>query len=105
MKNKKNTNDVKEREKIKEFIVLKIKGHKAQTGYKGYNPVWGKLNETLRELGYDPREIYEEMQREGKIKIRPIKGAVLLYLPEDVTDTQKETLKKELLTFLLKNSK
>lgn len=96
MKNKIN------KEKVKEFVVHKIRENKEKTGFKGYNPVWGKLNETLREFGYDPRELYKELEQEGRIKIRPIKGAVLLYLSEDVTDNQKETLKKELLSFLLK---
>jgi hypothetical protein len=56
------------------------------------------FNEAFRKYydGLNPIAITTELAQEKKIVIRPIKGGVMLYLPEDVPQSDKagEVLKK-----------
>ena len=72
---------------------------KLRTGdYKGIHSVYSGFNEAFRKYydGANPIEITIRLAQEKKIVIRPIKGGVLLYLPEDVPQNAKaeQALKK-----------
>jgi hypothetical protein len=72
---------------------------KLRTGdYKGIHTVYSGFNEAFRKYfdGANPIEITTQLAQEKKIVIRPVKGGVMLYLPEDVPQTNKaeQVLKK-----------
>jgi hypothetical protein len=72
---------------------------KLRTGsYKGIHSVYSGFNEAFRKYydGANPIEITTQLAQGKKIVIRPIKGGVLLYLPEDVPQDAKaeQALKK-----------
>jgi len=72
---------------------------KLRTGdYKGIHTVYSGFNEAFRKYfdGASPIEITTQLAQEKKIVIRPVKGGVMLYLPEDVPRTSKaeQVLKK-----------
>ncbi len=72
---------------------------KLRTGdYKGIHTVYSGFNEAFRKYfdGANPIEITTQLAQEKKIVIRPVKGGVMLYLPEDVPQTSKadQVLKK-----------
>jgi hypothetical protein len=72
---------------------------KLRTGdYKGIHSVYSGFNEAFRKYydGANPIEITTQLSQEKKIVIRPVKGGVMLYLPEDVPQTTKaeQVLKK-----------
>ena len=68
-------------------------------GYKGIHTVYSGFNEAFKEYfpGESPVDATNKLASEGKITIRPVKGGVMLYLPEDVSTKSQsagETLKK-----------
>jgi hypothetical protein len=68
-------------------------------GYKGIHTVYSGFNEAFKDYfkGEDPIKATNKLASEGKIIIRPVRGGVMLYLPEDApsqTQGAKETLKK-----------
>jgi hypothetical protein len=72
---------------------------KLRTGdYKAIHTVYSGFNEAFRKYfdGANPIEITNQLAQEKKIVIRPVKGGVMLYLPEDVPQTSKadQVLKK-----------
>lgn len=59
---------------------------KLRTGnYKGIHSVYSGFNEAFRKYydGVNPVEITNKLAKKRKIVIRPVKGGVMLYLPED----------------------
>lgn len=77
------------KEQIKEMVVRVVEKHRNSSKFKGYNPVWKGLNDFIKEKGFNPKDIYEELKNEGKIYIRPMRTKngqkyILLYLPQDV---------------------
>lgn len=54
-------------------------------GYKGIHSVYSGFNEAFKKYfdGEDPIKITNQLAQEGKIVIRPVKGGVMLYLPEE----------------------
>jgi hypothetical protein len=54
-------------------------------GYKGIHSVYSGFNEAFKKYFGDenPVEVTNRLAGEGKIVIRPVKGGVMLYLPED----------------------
>jgi len=54
-------------------------------GYKGIHTVYSGFNEAFKKYfdGDDPVKATNQLAQEGKIVIRPVKGGVMLYLPED----------------------
>jgi hypothetical protein len=66
--------------------------------YKGIHSVYSGFNEAFKKYfgGQDPVKVTTRMAEEGKISIRPVKGGVILYLPEDAPKTSRadEALKK-----------
>jgi hypothetical protein len=68
-------------------------------GYKGIHTVYSGFNSAFKKYfdGENPVEATNKLAKEGKIVIRPVKGGVMLYLPEDAQATKDvgdEALKK-----------
>lgn len=68
-------------------------------GYKGIHSVYSGFNTAFKKYfdGENPVEVTNKLASEGKIVIRPVKGGVMLYLPEDAPasrDSADEALKK-----------
>jgi hypothetical protein len=68
-------------------------------GYKGIHSVYSGFNTAFKKYfeGENPVEVTNKLAGEGKIVIRPVKGGVMLYLPEEAPsgrDTADEALKK-----------
>ena len=68
-------------------------------GYKGIHTVYSGFNTAFKKYfdGEDPIKVTTQLAAEGKIVIRPVKGGVMLYLPEDApktADVGNEALKK-----------
>lgn len=67
-----------------EFVLQAIRNLR-KPGYKGIHSVYSGFNEAFRRYfdGRDPVEVTNRLAREGKIVVRPARGGVMLYLPED----------------------
>ncbi len=68
-------------------------------GYKGIHSVYSGFNEACKKYfdGENPVDVTNKLASEGKIVIRPVKGGVMLYLPEEAPATKSsadEALKK-----------
>jgi hypothetical protein len=68
-------------------------------GYKGIHTVFSGFNTAFKKYfdGENPVEVTNKLAQEGKVVIRPVKGGVMLYLPEDAPasrDVADEALKK-----------
>ncbi len=63
--------------------------------YRGIHTVYSGFNQAFKEhFGKSPVELTQKMAAEGKIVIRPVRGGVMLYFPEDAPQAQKSVLKK-----------
>jgi len=81
-------------EEFVKYAILKLR-----TGdYKGIHTVYSGFNEAFRTYfdGANPIEITNQLAQAKKIVIRPVKGGVMLYLPDEVPQTSKgeQVLKK-----------
>lgn len=70
-----------------------------QEGYKGIHSVYSGFNNAFKKYfdGENPVEVTNRLAKEGKIAVRPVKGGVMLYLPEDAPaarDLGDDALKK-----------
>lgn len=67
-----------------EFVLRAIRALR-KPGYKGIHSVYSGFNEAFRRYfgGRDPVEATSRLAKEGKIILRPVRGGVMLYLPED----------------------
>jgi len=68
-------------------------------GYKGIHTVYSGFNEAFKQYfeGEDPVNVTNALAKEGKIIVRPVRGGVMLYLPEDTPQkgqTASDVLKK-----------
>ncbi len=68
-------------------------------GYKGIHSVYSGFNEAFKKYfnGENPVEVTNRLAQEGKMVIRPVKGGVMFYLPEDAPSAKSsadETLRK-----------
>ncbi len=67
-------------------------------GFKGIHSVYSGFNEAFKKYFNDenPIEATNRLASEGKIVIRPVKGGVMLYLPEDApgSGSAEQALKK-----------
>ncbi len=54
-------------------------------GYKGIHTVYSGFNAAFKKYfeGENPVEVTNKLAEEGKVMIRPVKGGVMLYLPDD----------------------
>lgn len=76
-----------------EFFRRAIK--KLRGNYKGIHSVYSGFNQAFRQyFGTNPVETTQRLAQEGKISIRPVKGGVLLYLPEDAPNSPANVLNK-----------
>ncbi len=58
--------------------------------YKGIHSVYSNFNEAFRRyFGKDPVEATNRLAREGKLVIRPARGGVMLFLPEDAPEVTR----------------
>ena len=74
-----------EEKKISEydFVVKAIKKLR-KPPYKGIHSVYSGFNQAFKEYyGTNPVATTEKLAKEGKITLRPVKGGVMLYLPEE----------------------
>ncbi len=67
--------------------------------YKGIHTVYSGFNNAFKKYydGENPIDVTNKLAQEGKIVIRPVKGGVMLYLPEDAPQTKnagEDALKK-----------
>jgi hypothetical protein len=53
-------------------------------GFSGIHTVYSGFNAAFKKYfdGYNPVDATNKLAQEGKIIIRPVKGGVMLYLPE-----------------------
>ena len=66
-----------------DFIVRAIKKLR-KPPYKGIHSVYSGFNKAFREyFDKNPVEITTLFEEEGRLVTRPVKGGVILYLPED----------------------
>lgn len=69
-----------------------------QEGYKGIHTVYSGFNEAFKKYfdAEDPIKVTNKLASEGKLVIRPVKGGVMLYLPEDISGgrSANDVLKK-----------
>ncbi len=68
-------------------------------GYKGIHTVYSGFNAAFKKYfnGEDPVAATNKLAQGGKIIIRPVKGGVMLYLPEEspvIKDVGNDALKK-----------
>ncbi len=76
-----------------EFVRRAIK--KLRGNYKGIHSVYSGFNGAFQEyFGTNPIATTQRLAKEGKIVIRPVKGGVILYLPEDVPNRTENVLSK-----------
>jgi hypothetical protein len=63
--------------------------------YKGIHVVYSGFNNAFKEyFGVDAREITDQLQREGKIRIVPCKGGAIMYKPEDAPNSTTGALSR-----------
>lgn len=67
-----------------EFVRLAIARLRLEN-YKGIHSIYSGFNEAFKAYfdGANPIEATDELARQGKIAIRPVKGGVMLYMPGD----------------------
>ena len=68
-------------------------------GYKGIHTVYSGFNTAFKKYfpGENPVDVTNALAKENKLVIRPVRGGVMLYLPEDAPQTKDigdEALKK-----------
>ncbi len=59
-------------------------------GYKGIHSVYSGFNNAFKKYfnGENPVEVTNKLAQEGKIVVRPVKGGVMLYLPDEAPETR-----------------
>lgn len=76
-----------------EFIRRAIK--KLRGKYKGIHTVYSGFNQAFKQyFGTSSIETTQRLAKEGRISIRPVKGGVILYLPEDAPNSPENVLNK-----------
>jgi len=68
-------------------------------GYKGIHTVYSGFNSAFKKYfnGEDPVKVTNQLAQEGKIVLRPVKGGMMIYLPDEapaMQDIGNEALKK-----------
>ena len=77
-----------------EFVVRAIKKLR-KPPYKGIHSVYSGFNQACKEyFGMNPVEMTKRLAGEGKIVTRPVKGGVMLYLPQDAPKAAEDALAK-----------
>jgi hypothetical protein len=79
-----------------EFFIRAVKNLR-KPPYKGIPSVYSGFNQAFKEyFKKGPVEVTTKLPQEGKIVIRPVKGGVTLYLPEDAPTRSKGGINKSL---------
>ncbi|MBW2028018.1 MAG: hypothetical protein JRH06_14180 [Deltaproteobacteria bacterium] len=66
-----------------EFVVRAIKKLR-KPPYKGIHSVYSGFNQAFRDyFGKNPVDVTTRLAQEGKIVTRPVRGGVMLYLPDE----------------------
>ncbi len=83
----------------KEEFIKKAIVELRKEGYKGIHTVYSGFNNAFKKYfeGENPVEATNQLAKEEKIVIRPVKGGVMLYLPQEAPggrDIGDEALKK-----------
>lgn len=74
-----------------EFVRRAIK--KLRGKYKGIHTVYSGFNHAFKQyFDKNPVEATQRLANESKIGIRPVKGGVIIYLPEDSPNLTKNVL-------------
>jgi hypothetical protein len=77
-----------------EFIVRAIKKLR-KPPYKGIHSVYSGFNRAYKEyFGANPVEMTQKLAVEGKIVTRPVRGGVMIYLPQDAPKAGDDALAK-----------
>jgi hypothetical protein len=77
-----------------EFVFRAIKRLR-KPPYQGIHSVYSGFNQAFKEhFGKNPVEVTKRMVEEGKIVTRPVRGGVMLYLPEEAPKAKESVLKK-----------
>ncbi len=88
---------MEERLSHEEFVKRAIVSLRKE-GFKGIHSVYSGFNEAFKKYFNDenPVEATNKLAGEGKIVIRPVKGGVMLYMPEDApgSGSAEQALKK-----------
>ena len=78
-----------------EFVFRAIR--KLRGKYKGIHSVYSGFNDAFRRyFGTNPVETIQRLAQEKKIGIRPVKGGMMLYPPEDAPENPENALDKVL---------
>lgn len=86
---------MEEKPKLTEEEFTRKAVKKLRGKYKGIHTVYSGFNSAFKEyFGTNPVEATQRLAREGKINIRPVKGGVMIYLPEDAPNTAENILNK-----------
>jgi hypothetical protein len=63
--------------------------------YNGIHSVYSGFNQAFKEhFEKNPVEVTKKMAEEGKIVTRPVRGGVMLYIPEEAPKPKDNVLKK-----------
>jgi hypothetical protein len=63
--------------------------------YNGIHSVYSGFNQAFKEhFEKNPVEVTKKMAEEGKIVTRPVRGGVMLYIPEEAPKPRDNVLKK-----------
>ena len=85
--------DAKPKLSEEEFVRKAIK--KLRGNYKGIHTVYSGFNQAFKEyFGTNPVEATQRLAKENKIVVRPVKGGVIIYLPEDAPNSPQNVLNK-----------
>lgn len=77
-----------------EFVIRAIEKLR-KPPYKGIHSVYSGFNDAFRRyFGTDPVQTIQRLAQEKKIGIRPVRGGVMLYLPEDAPGSSGNALTK-----------
>ena len=77
-----------------EFILRAIK-RLSKPPYRGIHSVYSGFNQAFKEhFGKNPVEVTIKLAEEGKIVTRPVRGGVMIYLPDDAPKPKESVLQK-----------
>jgi hypothetical protein len=63
--------------------------------YKGIHSVYSGFNQAFKDhFGKNPVEVTQKLAAEGKIVTRPVRGGVMIYLPDEAPKPQESVLQK-----------
>jgi hypothetical protein len=77
-----------------EFVLRAIRRLR-KPPYRGIHSVYSGFNQAFKEhFAKNPVDVTKRMAEEGKIVTRPVRGGVMLYIPEDAPKPRESVLQK-----------